>query len=106
MAQLFSGENNKLLNDDNFINWFKYLIDTTKVIPNLNDLKHGSSFVNKDYNGYKLSLLAVKYLYDNLDFEDFKKLLSDTKKVEEYGLNVLNEAIYFYKDKFNIGKSL
>ena len=106
MAQLFSGENNKLLNEDNFINWFKYLIDTTKVIPNLNDLKHGSSFVNKDYNGYKLSLLAVKYLYDNLDFEDFKKLLSDTKKVEEYGLNVLNEAIYFYKDKFNIGKSL
>ena len=56
MAQLFSGENNKLLNEDNFVNWFKYLIDT--------------------------------------------------KKVEEYGLNVLNEAIFFYKDKFNIGKSL
>lgn len=56
MAQLFSGENNKLLNDDNFINWFKYLIDT--------------------------------------------------KKVEAYGLNVLNDAISFYKNKFNIGKSL
>lgn len=56
MAQLFSGENNKLLNDDNSINWFKYLIDT--------------------------------------------------KKVEAYGLNVLNDAISFYKDKFNIGKSL
>lgn len=25
MAQLFSGENNELLNDDNFINWFKYI---------------------------------------------------------------------------------
>ena len=46
----------QLLNEDNFVNWFKYLIDT--------------------------------------------------KKVEEYGLNVLNEAIFFYKDKFNIGKSL
>ena len=106
MAQLFSGENNYLLNDDNFIKWFKYLIDTTKVIPNLNDLKHGSSFVNEEYNGYKLSLLAVKYLYDNLDFEDFKMLLYDTKRVEEYGLNVLNEAICFYKDKFNISRSL
>ena len=102
MAQLFSGENNDLLNEDKFINWVKSLIDTTKVIPNLNELTHGLNFVNEEYNGYKLSLLAVKYLFDILDFEEFKKLMHDQHRIEEYGLNILNEAFMFYKNKIKI----
>lgn len=44
MAQLFSGENDYNLNQDNFNNWFYRVLERTKEIPNLNELRHGSSF--------------------------------------------------------------
>ena len=66
MAQLFSGENDYNLSEENFSNWFNYVLNRTHEIPNLNELKHGSSFENEKYSGYNLSLLSVKYLSNHL----------------------------------------
>lgn len=99
MAQLFSGEYHKLLKDNNFDNWLDNLITKTEVIPDLNKLSHGTSFVNSKYNGYALSLLAVKYLFDTLEFSEFKRLMHDTIAIEAYGKNILTDAINFYKNE-------
>lgn len=89
MAQLFSGEF-----EDKFNDWEYFVKDTiskTKEVPNLNELSHGKSFETENYSGYKLSLIAVKTIYDKLGLEEFKKLMSDTNKIYEYGENILKE---------------
>lgn len=40
-----------------------------KVIPKMNALKHRSFFVNKNYKGYDLGYLAVRYLSEYLGTE-------------------------------------
>lgn len=95
MAQFFSGENNKEMTLD-FANWFDMLKSNTKKIPNLNDLSHGSSFETEDYSGYHLSLLAVKYLYDKLGIDGFKKIISNNNTIIELGNNIIEDAFHFY----------
>lgn len=96
MAQLFSSEYDYFLSLENFDSWFSDLIDRTKKIPNLNEIEHGSLFETDEYSLYDLSLLAVKYLYDTLSFNDFKNLMGSSKKIREYGNYVLSEAINYY----------
>ena len=72
MAQFFSGEKNKEMTLD-FSNWLSMTKSNTKKIPNLNNLNHCSDFETKDYDGYNLSLLAIKYLYDKLGIDELKK---------------------------------
>lgn len=89
MAQAFSGEYQNDLKDFN-----KFIEDTiakTKVIPNLNELDHGTSFNTPDYSGYRLSLVAVKYIYDSIGLEGFKKLIKDNDRIHEYGERILKE---------------
>ena len=104
MAQLFSGENDHNLNDDNFDAWFNYVLNKTSEIPNLNELKHGSSFENEKYSGYNLSLLSVKYLYEILGQEEFKKLIHDNNRVIEYGKTVVQDYIEYYQKKLKQSK--
>lgn len=94
MAQYFSGEYNYDLSNENFENWFKTVIKNTKMFPNLNE------FETENYSGYRLSLLAVKYLYDKLSIEEFKKLMHNTDGILRYGSTVLNDAISYYNDKY------
>ncbi len=98
MAQFFSGENNNEMNTG-FNDWFNKVKFNTKMIPNLNNLNHGNDFETNDYSGYKLSLLAVKYLYDKLGFNEFKKIISDNNRIIELGENVIQEAFNFYDKK-------
>lgn len=67
------------------------------MFPNLNELNHGNEFETENYSGYSLSLLAVKYLYDKLSIEEFKKLMHNTDGILRYGSTVLNDAISYYK---------
>lgn len=99
MAQLFSGENDYNLSEDNFDNWFNYVLNKTYEIPNLNELKHGSSFENEKYSGYNLSLLSVKYLYETLGQDEFKKLMHDNDRIIEYGKTIAQDAIHYYKNE-------
>ena len=48
---------------------------------------------------YNLSLLSVKYLYEKLGLEEFKRLMHNNERITEYGNNIVNEAINYYKDK-------
>lgn len=96
MAQFFSGECACELSDKNFNDWFKTTIELTKEIPNLNNMNHKNGFVTEKYNGYKLSLIAVKFLYETMTLEEFKKLLHNKDKIIEYGNTILNNAIDYY----------
>ena len=98
MAQFFSGENNKEMTSD-FTNWFEKVKFSTKKIPNLNNLSHGSGFETEEYSGYNLSLLAVKYLYDKLGIDEFKKLIYDNDRIIKLGNNIIEDAFDFYDKK-------
>ena len=102
MAKFFSGESNYILNDENFIKWVKELRENTNIIPNLNNINHGESFRNDNYNGYDLSLLVVKYMYDTLGIKKFKKSMHDTETIYKYG-NMLNDIFDYYLEK-NLSK--
>ena len=99
MAQFFSGENDYILKENNFYNWFNYVLNNTHEIPNLNELKHGSSFENDKYSGYKLSLLSIKYLYETLGLKKIKELMHNNDKIIEYGKTIAQDSIKYYKDK-------
>lgn len=75
--------------------------NNTKEIPNLNDLSHENGFETEDYSGYKLSLIAVKYLYEKLSLKEFKTLMHNTDDIQKYGKTVLNDAINHYKEQIN-----
>lgn len=101
MAQLFSGENDNNLSEEKFNKWFDYVLNRSLEIPNLNELKHGTSFENEKYSGYNLSLLSVKYLYDTLGHEEFKELMHDNDRIIEYGETVVQDAIDYYQNKID-----
>ena len=101
MAQFFSGENDKLKDDNSFYNWFNDVIKNTKVIPKLNELKHNYNFETNEYSGYRLSYLAVKYLFKVLGYENFKSLIINNDKILKYGDTILEEAINYYKERVN-----
>lgn len=94
MAQFFSGEFVKEI--ENFDDFVRMTINNTKKIPDLNTLSHGSKFETDDYSGYKLSFIAVKYIYDQIGIQKFRELLYDVNKIREYGSNVLLEIIGKY----------
>ena len=94
-AQFFSGEKDYELNEG-FSEWFKKVKSETKKIPELNNLTHGETFKNEDYNGYDLSLLAVKNIYDRLGFESFKRLIQNSSSITRRGDGIINESFIFY----------
>lgn len=95
MAQFFSGENTKEMTLD-FTNWLNMVKSHTKRIPNLNDLNHDSGFETEDYSGYNLSLLAVKYLYDKLGIDEFKKIIFNNNMIIKLGSNIVEDAFNYY----------
>lgn len=88
MAQLFSGEYN--FKDSSYDDFLQDVKDKTKKIPNLNDISHGESFNNDNYNGYLLSLIAVKYIYDELGVDGFRKLMYNEDRIIKYGETILS----------------
>ena len=101
MAQFMSGEKDKYANEEIFKNFFLKVKENTKTIPNLNDLEHGNSFCNDEYNGYDLSYLSIRYLSEILDSEDFKKLMSDFSNIRKYGNDIVTKMFSYYDKKFN-----
>ncbi len=100
MAKLLSGESSSLEDEEVFKSFFEGVKSKTKVLPNLNEISHGTSFCNDDYNGYDLSLLAVHYLREKLTDEEFKSLLGDFDRIHEYGSTILEEMMNYYTEKF------
>ena len=94
-AQFFSGEKEREITTD-FADWFRKVKTETKEIPELNNLAHGSEFKTDDYNGYDLSLLAVKNLYDRLGYECFKRIMTNSSSILRNGEGIIEESFLFY----------
>ncbi len=99
MAKFLSGENNRLLEEQAFIDFYESVKASTKCLPDLNEMNHGSSFCTESYDAYDLSYLANHYLHEVLNEEDFKSLVSDFEKIKFYGQNVLKEMFDYYDQK-------
>lgn len=99
MAQFMSGEKDSLKDDSVFKDFYMKVKEATKVIPQMNTLEHGNSFVNEDYNGYDLSYLSIKYLSEVLSAEQFKDLMSDFKKISQLGNNIIHKMFSCYDEK-------
>jgi hypothetical protein len=100
MAQYMSGEKDKLKEEEKFKEFYQKAKENTKVIPNLNELEHGNSFYNENYNGYDLSYLSIKYLSEILDEKEFINLMSDFNQIKEKGKNIVNEMFEYYNLKY------
>ena len=101
MAKFMSGETDKYKDEDSFKKYYLYVKENTKEYPNLNEVNHGTSFANDKYNVYHLGYLCIKYLYEVLDYDDFKKLPSDIDKIKEYGNNIVNKMFDYYDNKYS-----
>lgn len=99
ITQFMSGEKGSLNNDSVFKDFYMKIKETTKVIPQMNNLEHGNSFVNEDYNGYDLSYLSIKYLSEVLSAEQFKDLKFDFKKISQLGNNIIQKVFSYYDEK-------
>ena len=99
MAQFMSGEKNSLSDNDNFKEFYLRVREETKIIPQMNSLEHGSSFVNKEYNGYDLSYLSIKYLSEVLSAEQFKDLMSNFSKISQFGDDIIQKMFGYYDEK-------
>ena len=99
MAQFMSGEKGSLNDESVFKDFYMKVKESTKVIPQMNTLEHGNSFVNEDYNGYDLSYLSIKYLSEVLSVEQFKNLMSDFKKISQLGNDIIQKMFCYYDEK-------
>lgn len=98
MAQFLSGEMDELLDIEKFKKFYLKVKNNTLVIPNLNEIEHGTSFCNNNYNGYDLSYLCIRYLSEIMTNEEFQNLMSNFPKIKEYGINIV-ENMFDYYDK-------
>lgn len=102
LAMNFSLQNDKYNDEDTFKEFLNNKIFSIKNIPCINDLNHGKSFVNENYNGYDLSYLVVRYLIENNSQEDFYLIMKSKNKIRNIGENILEIAIGYYHDYYGI----
>lgn len=97
LAMNLSGEMNDLLDKEALINLIETRIKPMKFPKDLNDLIHGSKFVNDDYNGYPLSYLSVRYLLETKTDEELLQMIKFSEKAKELGPEILSKAINYYQ---------
>jgi hypothetical protein len=100
MAQFMSGENDYLLNPEKFWEYFNRIKFETKRRPNMNELAHGNSFCNDEYNGYSLSYLCIRYLNELLTTDEFKTLLGNFGQIKNYGVHIVSDMFNYYEQKY------
>ena len=101
MAQFLSGEMDELLNIEKFKKFYLKVKNNTLVIPNLNEIEHGTNFCNNNYNGYDLSYLCIRYLREIMTNEEFQNLMSNFSKIKEYGINIVENMFAYYDSIIN-----
>ena len=99
MAQFMSGEKDSLSDNDSFKKFYLKVREKTKIIPHMNSVEHGNSFVNEDYNGYDLSYLSIKYLPEILSVEQFKNLMSNFSEIRQFGNDIIQNMFSYYDEK-------
>ena len=100
MAQYMSGEKDKIKDEESFKKFYLKVKAETKVIPELDNLKHGKMFLNDNYNGYNLSYIAIRYLNEVLTTNEFKNLMYNPEKIKEYGKRIVINSINYFDKKY------
>lgn len=98
LAQVLSGETEYLNDKEELKEFYEKVKAKTKEIPPLQGLKHGSAFVNENYNMYDLSFLAIRYLFDTKSEEEIYHIVIDTEKSNELGKTIM-ACMFKYYDK-------
>lgn len=101
MAQYMSGEKDYLNDVSEFKLFYQKVKKQTKKIPILNDLEHGNLFCNDDYNGYDLCYLAIRYLSEILNKNEFKELMYNLDEINQLGNDIAHKMFIYFDDKFN-----
>ena len=115
LAQFLSGENdNWLFDEEKFKDVFTKYNELYIPINNLNERIQGNDNVPDDlifqrqnvFEGYKMSLLIIKYLIDKNGINYIFDILKDNEEIRKIGNNIIDEMIDYYKNKFNIVNSI
>ena len=99
LAQFFSNEKDGLNDEDKFR---EYIKDNIKDV-DLNTLVHEDESFGRQ-NGYPLSYIAIRYLYENTTHEEFLDTIKDTNKLKNLGTSILSEVINSYLGDDNKGE--
>ena len=102
LAMNLSGEGNPLLEVEHLKNFMTHKIFAMNLPDDMNTLIHGEKFVNKEYNGYDLSYLAVRYLLETREKEEIRELIRNSDKVLELGQEVLPCAMEYFSNKISV----
>lgn len=100
LAQLFSGQKDDLRD---YKTYNLFLEENLECCDNvdLNKLNHNDrSFGNK--NGYNLSYIAIRYLYETYNHEEFINIIKNKEKLLEFGSTILEHI----KEKKNTNKTI
>lgn len=94
LADFFSGKKEELEDSQKFQEFINKNLVNNKDI-NLNELNHkDKSFGFK--NGYNLSYIAIRFLYETNDYENFINIISNYDYLIEIGNTILNDAYNYY----------
>ena len=72
-----------------------FLEENLKHNINLNELNHNDRSFGKN-NGYNLSYIAIRYLYETNSHEKFIEIIKNQEKLLEYGDTILRDIIEVY----------
>lgn len=100
LAQFFSGQKDDLRD---YKTYNLFLEENLECCDNvdLNKLNHNDrSFGNK--NGYNLSYIAIRYLYETYNHEEFINIIKNKEKLLEFGSTILVQI----KEKKNTNKTI
>lgn len=87
IAQLLSRQRNDLKEESKFQSFVDENLKSIDNI-NLNELSHNDrSFGNN--NGYNLSYIAIRYLYENNSHQEFVNIIKNREKLLKYGKIIL-----------------
>lgn len=100
IATFISNQKEELNDNDKFYEFLKINLDKNNNI-NLNELNHyDRSFGYK--NGYNLSYIAIRYLYEINSHQEFLNIIKDENELMKLGESILSEI----KDNYNIKNKL
>lgn len=89
IAQFFSGQKDNLLDEEKYRIFLEENLKQIDSI-NLNELNHDDrSFGNK--NGYNLSYIAIRYLYETHNHEEFIEIIKNKDTLIEIGSVIINK---------------
>lgn len=98
IAQFFSGQKNDLKDDKTYNSFLEANLEYSDNI-DLNKLNHSDRSFGKR-NGYNLSYIAIRYLYETYNHEEFINIIKSKEKLLEIG-NIILEQIKENKNTNN-----